>query len=314
MTNSVKVSVIVPSYNVEKYLAEALASLKNQTFDDFEVLIVDDGSTDNTATVAKSFCMADNRFCLLSKPNGGLSSARNWGMKHAQGKYIALLDADDAYKPTKLEKHVSILDSYPKVGLVYGGSRVIRDDGKKTFMHLSGKPLYPHCILSSLICKNFVGHGSNAVFRRSIVNQVGYFDEALRSSEDIDYWLRIASLREWEFYRDKELLCKYRLRPTSLSFNINQMQSSHEKVMLAAHERNPELAPIMPTAYAHMYRFLAKLALLSGDSNQANELLHKSLQSDARIFIRDPRSLLTFFSIKVSPITRTLIQETLNSR
>ena len=180
-----KVTVVVPAYNVSKYIQEALVSLEKQTFTDFEVLIVDDGSTDDTANVVQKFCQRDSRFKLLQKPNGGLSSARNYGIHHAQGEYIALLDGDDVYHKDKLATHVARLYSRDDVGLVYSASRTIRDDGKPTFITLSGKPIHPDPLLA-LLCKNFVGHGSNAVFRSCLIEEVGGFNESLRSWEDVD--------------------------------------------------------------------------------------------------------------------------------
>ena len=129
MVGKPKVSVIVPAYNVSKYIPEALASLEKQTFSDFEVLVVDDGSTDDTVAVVQKFCQRDNRFSLLQKPNGGLSSARNYGIRHAKGEYIALLDGDDIYHRDKIATHVARLYEKPDVGVVYSASRTIREDG-----------------------------------------------------------------------------------------------------------------------------------------------------------------------------------------
>jgi glycosyltransferase involved in cell wall biosynthesis len=151
------VSVIVPTYNIEAYLADTLRSLETQTLSNFEVLIVDDGSTDGSAAIAQEFCTRDERFKLLQKPNGGLSSARNHGIKHAKGGFIALLDGDDLYHPDKLMTHVIALESDPAVGVVYSASEIIREDGSVTAISLSGKPIYDD-ILPALLCKNFVGH------------------------------------------------------------------------------------------------------------------------------------------------------------
>src|SRR5690242_3791212 len=131
-----KVSIVVPAYNVSSYLEAALTSVECQTFRNYQVLIVDDGSSDRTAEIALTFCRRDSRFQLLQKPNGGLSSARNYGIRHAQGEYIALLDGDDTYHPDKLAVHVAKLDSFPEIGVTYSASRAIRDDGQLTFMSL----------------------------------------------------------------------------------------------------------------------------------------------------------------------------------
>ncbi len=306
-----RVSVIVPAYNVSKYIHACLASIEKQTFSDFEVLIVDDGSTDDTAAVVQTFCQQDTRFKLLQKPNGGLSSARNYGITHAKGEYIALLDGDDIYHQDKLATHVARLYGRADVGLVYSASRTIRDDGKSTFISLSGKPVHPNPLLA-LLCKNFIGHGSNAVFRRCLIDEVGGFNESLRSWEDVDLWLRIAATQKWHFYREKRILSYYRVRPSGLSFNVEQMQLCGEQVIKDAYQRSPEIIkPILPTAYAYMYRYLTRLSLQGGDIEAARKFLRQALISDKSIFYRDIRSLLTLISVRLSPLAKLAIGNSL---
>ncbi|MBD2105040.1 glycosyltransferase family 2 protein [Leptolyngbya sp. FACHB-261] len=308
-----KVSVIIPAYNVQQYIEAALTSLERQSLHNFEALIVDDGSTDGTAEVALSFCQRDPRFRLLSKANGGLSSARNYGIQQAQAAYIALLDADDAYEPEKLASHITRLDTEPQVGVVYSASRIIREDGRPTWLRLSGKPIHQQPLLA-LLCKNFIGHGSNAVFRRSIVDEVGAFDETLASSEDLDFWLRIAAQGHWNFYRQPQPLCCYRVRPSGLTFNIAQMQSCSEQVLAAAYQRSPEqVGPMLPTARAYLARYLARLALTAGKLAEATRLVDCALAEDASIFWRDPRSLVTLAAVRLAPLAHLFIQRSLGS-
>ena len=307
------VSVVIPAYNVAHYLPTALDSLLAQSLVNFEALIVDDGSTDDTAAVAQEYVTRDRRFQLLQKPNGGLSSARNHGMAAARSDYIALLDADDAYHPEKLRSHVERLDSNPEISVVYSASKIIRNDGQRTWMQLSGKPLYSDPLLS-LLCKNFIGNGSNGIFRQSLLAQIGNFDESLRSCEDIDFWLRIASLDSSQFYREPRPLTYYRVRPSGLSFNLPQMEETCNRVLDAALARSPQRnAPFMPTAFAYMYRYLARMALTSGDLSQAEVYISQAWDSDAAIFRRDLRSLSTLVAIRLAPISRRLIASTLGS-
>ncbi len=311
MADKPKVSVIVPAYNVSKYIPEALASLEKQTFSDFEVLVVDDGSTDDTVAVVQKFCQRDNRFSLLQKPNGGLSSARNYGIRHAKGEYIALLDGDDIYHRDKIATHVARLYDKPDVGVVYSASRTIRDDGKPTFISLSGKPVHSNPLLA-LLCKNFVGHGSNAVFRRCLIDEVGGFDENLRSWEDVDLWLRIAAMQKWRFFREKRVLCYYRVRPSGLSFNLVQMRNSGTIVIETAYQRSPELIkPMLPTVYAYMYRYLSRLCLQGGDMQTARDFIDQALVYDSSIFYRDIRSLITLVSVRLSPVAKLAIGRSL---
>jgi len=308
-----KVSVVVPAYNVRSYIEDALVSLERQSGGEFEVLVVDDGSTDGTAEVVKPFCLRDSRFQLLHKQNGGLSSARNYGIRHSCADYIALLDGDDAYEPDKLATHVALLDRFPEVGVVYSASRTIRDDGRPTFIYLSGKPIGSDPLLA-LLCKNFIGHGSNAVFRRSLLDEVGEFDEGLRSFEDVDFWLRVAATRHWRFHREPRALCCYRVRQSGLSFNVEQMERNGEKVIQAAYQRSPDLVePVLPTAYAYMYRYLARLSLTAGDAEKARNFIDRALAADRSIFYRDPRSLLTLTAVRLAPLASLVIGRSLGS-
>jgi glycosyltransferase involved in cell wall biosynthesis len=308
-----KVTVIIPAYNIRPYIEAALVSIEQQTLQAFEAIVVDDGSTDGTADVVQPFCQRDPRFRLVTKPNGGLSSARNYGIRQATTDYIALLDGDDVYTADKLANHVERLDRNPQVGVVYSASKVIRNDGQPTWMSLSGKPIFSDPLLS-LLCKNFVGHGSNAVFRRVLIDEVGEFDETLRSSEDVDFWLRVAATEQWHFYREPRALSYYRVRPSGLSFNVAQMQYSHERVIQAAFQRSPQrIEPYLPTAYAHMYRFLARLSLTAGDAEQARQFIQQAWSSDRSIFYNDPRSLLTLVAVQLAPLAKQMIGRSLGS-
>ncbi|WP_299486058.1 glycosyltransferase [Acaryochloris sp. IP29b_bin.137] len=307
------VTVIIPAYNIDAYIEDALTSLQQQSLENFEALIVDDGSTDNTADIIREFCQGDARFQLLQKENGGLSSARNLGILAAQSDYIALLDGDDRYEPDKLASHARILAQQPQVGVVYSASQVIRDDGRPTWMRLSGKPIVPDP-LEALLYKNFVGHGSNALFRRCLVYEIGLFDESLKSTEDLDFWLRIAGLESWQFHRVSTPLACYRVRPTGLSFNVSCMLACNERVLRAAYQRNPDkVGPLLPRAKAYLYRYLARLALTSNAPTEARHYLNISLAEDASIFWRDWRSLTTLVAVFCYPLAHLFLQRSLGS-
>jgi glycosyltransferase involved in cell wall biosynthesis len=125
-----KVSVVIPAYNAMTYLPETVASVLQQTFSDFELIIVNDGSSDNVMAWASG--LEDPRAKLISQENGGVSKARNTGIAQAQGQYIAFLDADDLWEPTKLKKQVHCLETNPSVGLVYTWTAVINQLGQPT--------------------------------------------------------------------------------------------------------------------------------------------------------------------------------------
>lgn len=308
-----KVSVIVPAYNLEPYLKTALNSVRIQSYENFEALIIDDGSTDNTAEIALAFCQKDSRFRLLQKPNGGLSSARNYGIRNALGEYIALLDGDDLYLPDKLATHVNVLENSPTTGVVYSATRAIRDDGKRTFMVISGKPINSNCLVA-LLYKNFIAHGSNAVFRSSLISEVGEFDETLSSCEDLDFWLRVAATQCWQFYRLPKVLCCYRVRPSGLSFDVKTMEQTQQIVIQSAYNRSPAMVkPRLSKAHAYMYRYLARVCLSSGDKELAHEYLNRAWLKDASIFVSDWRSLMTLIAVTLAPIAELAIRKTLGT-
>ena len=222
-----------------------------------------------------------------------------------------MLDGDDVYHQDKLATHVARLYSEADIGVVYSASRAIRDDGQPTFITLSGKPVHSDPQIA-LLCKNFVGHGSNAVFRRCLIDEAGEFNENLRSWEDVDLWLRISATQKWRFYREKRILSYYRVRPSGLSFNIVQMRNSGELVIEAACQRSPELIkPILPTVYAYMYRYLARLCLQGGDTGTARDFIDLALVCDRSIFYRDVRSLVTLISVSLSPLAKLAIGRSL---
>ena len=142
--------------------------------------------------------------------------------------------------------------------------------------------------------------------------EVGGFDESLRSWEDVDLWLRIAAMQKWRFFREKRVLCYYRVRPSGLSFNLVQMRNSGTIVIETAYQRSPELIkPMLPTVYAYMYRYLSRLCLLGGDMQTARDFIDQALVYDSSIFYRDIRSLITLVSVRLSPVAKLAIGRSL---
>jgi glycosyltransferase involved in cell wall biosynthesis len=187
-----KVSVIIPAFNAVTFLPDSVQSIAAQTFQDYEMIIVNDGSTDQTeAWLAQ---ITDSRIKLISQTNQGTARARNAGIAQAQGEYIALLDADDRWEATKLEKQVKLLDQDPRIGLVYTWVAVIDRHGNPTGKicknNLAGD------VWENLIEHNAIESCSAPLIRRQCFEQVGYFDPEISQgscgSEDWDMWLRIA--------------------------------------------------------------------------------------------------------------------------
>jgi hypothetical protein len=181
-----RVSVLIPAYNQGRYLAMAIRSALEQTYSDIEVLVVDDGSTDETAAVARAF--TDPRVSYVYQDNQGLSAARNTGIRRATGEFLTFLDADDLFLPEKLSLLLAAIDENPQWGFV-AGQAVLIDENGKALGEVFDRGLPAD--RSELLLSNPL-HVGSVLLRRRWQQEVGYFDEMLRSYEDWDYWLRLA--------------------------------------------------------------------------------------------------------------------------
>lgn len=229
------VSVVIPAYNAAWCIRRAIDSVLAQTFRDFEVLVVDDGSTDDTAQVLRSYSPA---VMVVRKVNGGLSSARNAGIINARGELVAFLDADDCWLPTKLERQVELMRSRPELGFCSTAARVVGPDG--TLLNIWTGAQWQGSFLVHLFGThgNVAGSGSAVVARRALFDQAGGFDESLRSLEDIDMWMRLAAVSEYSCLH--ESLTVILKRPDSMSQNLRVMRASAIRVM----RKNRNLLPL----------------------------------------------------------------------
>jgi glycosyltransferase involved in cell wall biosynthesis len=198
-----QVTVIIPTYNRADLLPRALDSVLAQTFKDFEVLVIDDASTDNTSEVVQGY-QDDRVRYLCQEENRGVSAARNRGLREAQGEFIAFLDSDDEWLSNKLECQVARYSALPDdVGLVYTGFETVRDGGAAT----THKPDLSGDLFSYLLQRNFIYPTSGMMVKHSVVSEVGYFDEEMPANEDWDYYVRIA--REYRIEYVDDVLMRY---------------------------------------------------------------------------------------------------------
>ncbi len=208
------VSIISPAYDVAPYLGDAIESVLAQTFTDFELVVVDDGSTDSTLEIANDYARRDRRVRVQHQPNGGISTARNCALRTASGAVFAILDSDDLWHPTFLERQLAILDRHQHVDIVTGnawflGSR-LNGQCARPWPDLRGTPDL------AAILRDETSVFIMSVFRRRVYEAIGGFDESLRTNEDYDYWIRAAAAG-FTFWRNDEPLGHYRRRDDSLS-------------------------------------------------------------------------------------------------
>ncbi len=180
-------SIIIPCYNQAHFLHDCLESLVNQTYSNWEAIVVNDGSTDNTNEVAKSYCLKDNRIRIVLKENGGLSSARNKGIENANGDRFIFLDSDDFLYEKCLENIASIIQTVDDNCLIQCGYSYITEDKQKI---LSDVKIYPKKSLYPEILEGNLGPCHSICISKKLVEKIGFFDESLKSVEDWDFWMR----------------------------------------------------------------------------------------------------------------------------
>jgi glycosyltransferase involved in cell wall biosynthesis len=213
--NSPTVSVIIPTYNYGRFLSDCINSVLRQTYRNTEIIIVDDGSSDNTADVVKKF---KNTIKYLYQDNKGLSAARNTGLRVASGEYIQFLDSDDLLGRDAIEKKTMFLQINEGLDIAVCCNRLyssLKTDGTpKT----CGRWFLPRGNLSTHLMYSNIAPPHAFLLRRDVVEQVGFFDESLRACEDYDYWLRCAKLGYIPHYCDQGRVF-YRRHPSSMSAN-----------------------------------------------------------------------------------------------
>ncbi|NJO41926.1 MAG: glycosyltransferase [Cyanobacteria bacterium CRU_2_1] len=220
MSRSPMISVLMPVYNAERYLAQAIESILSQTFSDFEFLIVNDGSTDRSLDWLQHFADRDPRIRLISRPNTGYVQALNEMLQLAQGEYIARMDADDIALPDRFRQQIEFLHHHPSVVCVGGAHEIVDHQGRLlTRLQL---PLANAEIQREALA----GHGSIchpcAMMRRSAVLAIGGYDERLMPAEDLDLWLRLGEMGE--LANLPETVLKYRLHLNSVSEKKGHLQ------------------------------------------------------------------------------------------
>ena len=222
------VSVVIPAYNAEKFVLQAVRSVLQQCYQPLEIWLVDDGSTDQTAEIVRQHAPIVK---IVRQENAGVAAARNTGLRLARGELICFLDADDGWLPGKLAAQVVYMQAHPEVGLLYHDWLVWRPDATGAYPPLPATPpestdeidndqsgwIYHRLLLDSLV------HTSTAMIRSQVVADVGLFDPHLKLGEDYDYWLRVS--RQWQMHKLKAVYSFYRAVPGSLS-NVPSPQNT----------------------------------------------------------------------------------------
>jgi glycosyltransferase involved in cell wall biosynthesis len=250
------ISVIIPVYNGENTIRETIESVLNQTLQDLEVIVVDDGSQDSTLEIVSS--IKDPRLKVLSYSNAGVCTNRNRGIAHAVGEYISFIDADDLWTPDKLEAQLKALQENPKAAVAYSWTDWIDESsqwlGRGNYLSDQGD------VYAKLLLNDFVANGSNPLIRRQALTEVGGFDESITAAEDWDLWQRLGARYHFVVVPYPQIL--YRISANSLSTNVWDMESSSLKVIEKAFAQAPQsLQHLKRLSLANRYKYLTVKAL-----------------------------------------------------
>ncbi len=228
ITRAPLVSILTPAYNSAAYIGETIASVLAQTFPEFELIVSDDGSTDDTVSVTRRAAAGDPRVVIVPSPHGGPAAARNTAFAVARGRFLALLDSDDAWMPEYLAEQLELAHRYP-------GAAVFTPNGISRGSELDGQPLWPATSgLRTLALHDMIAE-DNAVcvmslFRREVVQRAGGFDPRFTGNEDYEFWLRAANAG-FGFLQNRRPLCYYRRRAGSLSSDTVRMTEGIIRVL-----------------------------------------------------------------------------------
>ncbi len=235
------VSVITPAYNAAGTIARALLSVRNQSYSDWEHIVVDDGSSDKTGTILAAEGSRDPRLVVLTRNNGGASAARNTGLASARGRWLLFLDADDEIASTHIAELVELHELHSEAGAVFSDALKCFPDGTAKQFYTGYLAEYPFEVLADY-CATVI-HG--VLVRRTLVEQVGRFDETLLTCEDWDLWQRIARTG-LAFYGTGQPTAIWNVTPKSLSTNILQMTLDGLRVNAQAYQRDPRVITAAP--------------------------------------------------------------------
>jgi glycosyltransferase involved in cell wall biosynthesis len=231
------ISVVITCYNYGKYLSGCLESVLDQTYRDIEIIIVNDGSTDDTDEVIKKY-LSNPRVRYIKQRNAGQANAKNTGIRNASGEFVAFLDADDVWEKEKLEKQLRCFDN-AEVGVVYCRAKYLNEDGNFTDFEMTPYYLQPRRgkVTEWFVFDNFVQFSSSIV-RKECFERCGGFDEALKMGIDWDLWLRLSPVYQFDFVDEK--LLYYRMgHAGQMSKNMDERYRCADRIIKNFLEKHP---------------------------------------------------------------------------
>ena len=292
-----KISVIIPVYNGEKTIQETIESVLNQSESDFELIVINDGSQDATLDIVAS--IRDPRLKVFSYPNGGVSASRNRGFFHAEGEFIAFLDADDLWTPEKLEAQLKALQKNPQAAVAYSWLDHIDESGQ--FLRSGCRRTSTGDVYKDFLLAQFLENFSNALIRKQALLEVGGFDESLTHAEDWDMFLRLAARYNFVAVPSTQIL--YRRSANSATANYYKMEAGFLKVLERAYSQAPEsLQELKKESLSIFYKYVIYQAFDSFPGRQ------KGLKAASRLwrYIRNDCSRHRMIRFKLSLLSKVV--------
>ena len=284
----VRLSVVVPSYNTARYVRDTLASLLAQTVRDLEVVVVDDGSRDDSLAVLAA--VDDPRLTVAVQANRGLAGSRTSGLLLARAPAIGFCDADDLWFARKAERHLACLDADPRVGLTFSWSAYLDEAGAWTGQYLLSRCRAPSA--RDLIRRNHVGNGSTVVARRDVFARAGLFDESLGSCEDFEMWVRAAACSGYGVRLLPEVLTGYRVRAGSMSTTYDDFVRGYARALERFRDYVPGFTPRdAARSHAECLRIASRKAFSGGQVALSRALFAAAVRRAPSLPLRDWRAL-----------------------
>lgn len=271
--NNAKISVIIPTYNSARYICETIDSVLSQTYKNFEILVIDDGSTDNTRNRLKQY---ENSINYTYKKNEGVSIARNYGIEKAKGEYLAFLDSDDIWKPTKLEKQINTIENQSEAIACFTLTEYFDESGN--VVNKSEFPNYADLTEALLLYSCVIGPPSSFMMHRSIFEKIGGFDPNFSQCADWDMWLRLTKFGKVICL--DEYLVQYRHHANNMSKNIELLEKDTIAVLNKFFANNSviEYENILNETYSNNWLMLSGSYLHIGSVSKSLKCLVKGIR------------------------------------